>query len=708
LLTISCALIAASPAAAGTAFVTGTGQSKVLHYDAAPGETNGLSISLANGSISVFDYWSPVTAGAGCTQASGASCDSQGIASLVLSLGDQNDSLTTDVALPTTVDAGDGNDQIQPMGAAAATVDAGAGDDTIRLTTSASDSFNGGTGRDSIDYGNRSAAIAVSLDDVSNDGAAGENDNVHSDIEVINGGSGPNTLTGSAGNESLYGHSDVDTIDGGGGNDTINAGASPDCGNPDVVDGGDGNDDVTVGAVPAVAGGAGDDTIHIALVCDGTDIDGGPGDDWADLSTTADSLVVTLDGNANDGPRAGAMDMNVSTESVTGGYGDDVLIGDGGPNRIDGSYGGDLLDGGLGADVLTGGGGGFWVWGDAFDVVDYSSRSAPVHADLSGSPGDDGEAGEGDTIASDVAGIWGGSGNDILEGGANHDWFDGGAGADTISGGDGNDVVDYSLRTAPVTADLDGSPGNDGEAGEGDSIASDVESLVGGAGNDVLRGNAAGNSLWGLDGNDELEGGGEWDWVYGDAGDDKLLMRDNFTDKAFCGDGEDLLDRDAVDFVDDEDCETQTPVAEPPSKPPPPPTTSTSGTRPPQLPVARDVKPPTVTAAAVRRRLAAALKRGQPIRVKCDEPCRARVILRLSAKQARTLRLDRTTRRSIVVATGSHSAVDSGAYELLALFSPKYRAKLAKARRVTLQYSIVASDGSGNPATLAGSLTIRR
>ena len=54
---------------------------------------------------------------------------------------------------------------------------AGAGADDVR----------GGPGADRLSYNDRSAAISVTLDGRPGDGAAGEGDNVHDDVETIVG-----------------------------------------------------------------------------------------------------------------------------------------------------------------------------------------------------------------------------------------------------------------------------------------------------------------------------------------------------------------------------------------------------------------------------------------------------------------------------------------------------------------------------------------
>ena len=115
----------------------------------------------------------------------------------------------------------------------------------------------------------------------------------------------------------------------------------------------------------------------------------------------------------------------------------------------------------------------------------------------------------------------GGNGNDTLTGGPGDDVLIGEAGADTLTGRDGRDTADYSARTAPVTVSLDGTAG-DGEAGENDNVASDVEIIAGGSGNDALAGNDADNALLGNGGDDMLGGGGGNDQLDGGGGNDTL------------------------------------------------------------------------------------------------------------------------------------------------------------------------------------------
>jgi Ca2+-binding RTX toxin-like protein len=109
-------------------------------------------------------------------------------------------------------------------------------------------------------------------------------------------------------------------------------------------------------------------------------------------------------------------------------------------------------------------------------------------------------------------------GSDRLEGRGEWDRLDGGPGADVLVGGSGRDVVGYAFRTRPVSADLDGLA-DDGEAGEGDRVARDVEDLWGGSANDRLTGDDRGNLLVGGLGADVLRTGasrGIWETVHAD------------------------------------------------------------------------------------------------------------------------------------------------------------------------------------------------
>ncbi|MEI8238787.1 MAG: calcium-binding protein, partial [Actinomycetota bacterium] len=117
----------------------------------------------------------------------------------------------------------------------------------------------------------------------------------------------------------IMGDSSSETISGGGGGDTICGG-----GGNDTFIGGPGAD--------TIIGGAGNDTISFA-------------DD-----PTGAAVTVNL------GTGAGGGDTFTSIENVIGTPRADVLLGDGGANRLDGGLGSDTLNGGGGVDTVTYGG----------------------------------------------------------------------------------------------------------------------------------------------------------------------------------------------------------------------------------------------------------------------------------------------------------------------------------------------------------------
>jgi Ca2+-binding RTX toxin-like protein len=144
---------------------------------------------------------------------------------------------------------------------------------------------------------------------------------------------------------------------------------------------------------------------------------------------------------------------------------------------------------------------------DAGDLNDSVDTNISTSVTLLGGDGNDG--------------LVGGSGSDTIDGGVGDDGFSGRMGGDTFVGGAGSDFVSYSTRTNPVIVDLDG-VADDGESGENDNVGTDVESLVGGSGNDTLVGNSSANSLYGYPGNDTIGGGGGNDYLNGSSGDDTL------------------------------------------------------------------------------------------------------------------------------------------------------------------------------------------
>ena len=325
------------------------------------------------------------------------------------------------------------------------------------------------------------------------------------------------------------------------------------------------------GSALTVYGGAGADTFNQGTVSTPSEtIYGGADIDTVTYTTRAAAVTVTVSAaatlSADDGVTGENDDIKSDVEIVTGGSandtmtaaagvavtfnggaGDDTLIGDTGNDTLNGEAGNDTLRGKDGNDTLNGGdgndtfdeettanGGDIFNGGAGTDTVDYSARLVSgVVVTMDGTAANDGFSGENDNVKADVENIIGtdfvdnitgnasankikgGLSADVLNGGAGDDIFDEGAvtnGADQITGGTGIDTVDYSARTGNLTVVLDGVTGS-GLASEGDILMTDVENVIGGAGDDTITGNASAN---------ELVGGAGDDTMYGLAGDDTL------------------------------------------------------------------------------------------------------------------------------------------------------------------------------------------
>lgn len=159
------------------------------------------------------------------------------------------------------------------------------------------------------------------------------------------------------------------------------------------------------------------------------------------------------------------------------------------------------------------------------------------------------------TIPAGVAGnLDGGSGSDFIVGargkddinaGSGNDLINAGEGADDINGGSNTDTLFYVDRTTPLFVTVGSVNGNDGNELDltgafRDTVHSDVESIFGGTGGDVVIGDNSSETLDGGEGSDTLVGNGGGDALLGFGGDD-LMSGGNGGDVARGGDGNDRL-----------------------------------------------------------------------------------------------------------------------------------------------------------------------
>jgi Ca2+-binding RTX toxin-like protein len=168
----------------------------------------------------------------------------------------------------------------------------------------------------------------------------------------------------------------------------------------------------------------------------------------------------------------------------------------------------------------------YFALGDGADTLTYDGSITGLYQYLTDADG--GEGADMLSLGATADTARGGPGGDTISTGPGRDTIEEGPGADTISGGGDDDLVSYRDRTTGVILEPNGQPtsGNeeDGLAEPRDTIAADVEDLVGGRGDDVLIGTTEANLLRGLEGQDSLIGRKGGDTLEGDAGrGDRLL-----------------------------------------------------------------------------------------------------------------------------------------------------------------------------------------
>lgn len=453
--------------------------------------------------------------------------------------------------------------------------------------------------------------------------------------DVLSGLAGADVLLGAEGNDTLDGGEGDDVLIGGSGSDHLQGGAGNDLFkqelvlNNDVINGGSGVDTIDYSSSdPSTAAHDLVDSMGIVV-----DLNQGrvyrmntSGDTVFDSVWNVENIVGThlgdqLWGDANNN----VLSAGQGDDLLSGDAGDDYLLGGEGSDDLDGGEGDDVLAGGAGADRIKGGIGDDLILqdiegvqdtldgGEGVDTLDYSvtnfssnpqdvTRVTGIVADLlqgrvykSASSdhslfdsvrhienvigtslndqltGDLGanvlSGGQGDDVLAGLAGndyllgdagndrLRGGDGSDVLAGGSGTDDLQGGAGDDlflqdvewtyeTIDGGSGIDTLDYSITDfSSGTRELMGNIGIVADLGVGrvfkysdyydgvfDTI-SNIENVVGTALNDYMYGNNADNTLSGGLGDDVLAGIAGHNHLLGGAGNDQI----------FGGDGDDVL-----------------------------------------------------------------------------------------------------------------------------------------------------------------------
>ncbi len=215
-----------------------------LSIRANAGVSNNIEIRGDQGTITVIDTADRLSGGGRCVKVNANEVRCSGIIrSIQVEAGDGDDTIANQSSVQARVNGGPGEDTMT-AGSAGDRFTGGADDDTFiggdgndfmtaDRSADGNDTFDGNGGVDTADYSNRADAVNVSLDGVANDGSAGEQDDMRSGVENINGGRAGDTLTGNEkaneirglqGDDTLNGRGGVDRLIGGTGTDTCREG----------------------------------------------------------------------------------------------------------------------------------------------------------------------------------------------------------------------------------------------------------------------------------------------------------------------------------------------------------------------------------------------------------------------------------------------------------------------------------------------------
>ncbi|WP_131574243.1 calcium-binding protein, partial [Paracoccus nototheniae] len=304
-------------------------------------------------------------------------------------------------------------------------------------------------------------------------------------LQVRTGTNSADAITGSTGDDLVYGLGGVDVLTGGTGDDVLFGQA----GN-DTLNGGDGRDILSGGRNnDQIQGGAGDDLFLYAWG-DGSDVvNGGDGADRLRITGTAGNETLTASWNGTTLTALSGTSAIVSVEQI----------------EVD----------------LAG----------SADTLVYAAGSAGVVVDLGAGTA------SGFSAIANIANVRSGNGADVLTGNDLANSLNAGGGndffvvrtdnaSDLYTGAAGFDTLDLSAYATDLSVDLSFATatvlGTGATAALSDRVQS-VEALIMGQGADLAFGTAAANRLQGGDGNDTLSGVNGNDTLEGDQGNDLLV-----------------------------------------------------------------------------------------------------------------------------------------------------------------------------------------
>nr|WP_269466218.1 M10 family metallopeptidase [Rhizobium leguminosarum] len=381
-------------------------------------------------------------------------------------------------ALANRITGGAGNDLLDG-GAGNDTLIGGAGND-IYVVDTASDVVtelaSAGTDEIRTSLATYSIATLINVENLSYTGSANFTGTGNALANTITGGAGHDTLNGGAGADMMIGGAGDDTyiIDNAGDSVAENAAAGTDTvrtalasytlganaenltyiGIGTAAFAGTGNDldNVITGAAAAdtLSGGDGDDTLNGGAGADS--LIGGAGDDTYIVDNAGDSVAENAAAGTDTVRTAlASYTLGANVENLTY-IGTAAFVGTGNSlaNTITGGVGNDTLNGAAGADTLIGGAGSdIYIVDDLADVVTEGLNEGTdlIRTVLSSYALTN--IANVENLAFIGAGDFIGTGNALVNtitGGAGNDLLDGGAGNDTLIGGAGNDI--YVVDTA--------------------------------------------------------------------------------------------------------------------------------------------------------------------------------------------------------------------------------------------------------------------
>ncbi len=401
-------------------------------------------------------------------------------------------------------------------------------------TYAISEASNGGT--DSVDFALTASSVAVDLGKTAQQTV---NSGLNLAFAAANtlenaiGGNGNDRLTGNSLANTLTGNEGLDILTGKGGNDSL-------------------------------AGGGGDDKYVFdadsPLGTDTLNEQANSGTDTIDFTTSSTGVSLSLASVATQVVNSNlSLFLNVSStiEKLSGGAGDDTLIGNPLNNTILGNGGLDMITGAAGNDQLTGGlGNDFYFFaaasaaeldtvteasGQGTDTLNFASISTPVVLNLgtslnqtvhtnrtiklnSAATFENASGGSGnDTLLGNTLNnsLTGNNGNDILIGNAGNDFLFGLVGRDILVGGAGLDNLDGGadddiLIAGRTSVDANATSLNTLRTGwsSGSTYATRVANLRAGVGSPAVSLKAKVNVVTDAGEDDQLLGGTGTDWYF--------------------------------------------------------------------------------------------------------------------------------------------------------------------------------------------------